>query len=182
MLTWTPDFCPSNPPCRIELYKTVTLLPTFTTDTRILHDPFSEETREITRTTQDRLVDVNWSTPKSFVTLCTHHQGLKDSGLTDQHVFDAILQSSRVKETARWQIKVELGLDKEHPGVPYRVNPDGSFTIPTDRASLAWTLEDGSPGPLPAISTPDRARARAAANSAVLRVSRPSGTSTVTVE
>jgi len=46
MLTWTPDFCPSNPPCRIELYKTVTLLPTFTTDTRILHDPFSEETRE----------------------------------------------------------------------------------------------------------------------------------------
>jgi len=60
---------------------------------------------------------VDWTRPKSFVTLCPHHRGLKDSGLTDQQVFDAILQSSRVKEAARWAVKVELGLGKEHPGV-----------------------------------------------------------------
>jgi len=107
---------------------------------------------------------------------------LRDGGLDDQQLFNAILQSSRVKETARWQIKLELGLDKEYPGVPYRVNPDGSFTIPTDRASLAWSLQDGSPGPLPSINTADRVRARAAANNAVAAVSRPSGTSAVTVE
>ena len=127
-------------------------------------------------------IERDWSAVKSVLRYCTHHQSLRDGGLDDQQVFNAILQSSRVKETARWQIKLELGLDKEHPGVPYRINPDGSFTIPTDRASLAWSLQDGSPGPLPVINAADRARARAAANSAVLGVSRPSGTSTVTVE
>jgi len=145
MLTWTPDFCPSNPPCRLEIER-------------------------------------DWSAVKSVLRYCAHHQSLRDGGLDDQQLFNAILQSSRVKETARWQIKLELGLDKEYPGVPYRVNPDGSFTIPTDRASLAWSLQDGSPGPLPSINTADRVRARAAANNAVAAVSRPNGTSTVTVE
>ena len=124
---------------------------------------------------------VDWTRPKSFVTLCPHHRGLKDSGLTDQQVFDAILQSSRVKEAARWAVKVELGLDKEHPGVPYRINADGSFTVLTDSASLAWE-KDGQPGPLPTIRGVDRNRARTAALSAVSATSRPIGTSTVTVE
>ena len=118
----------------------------------------------------------------ALVRLCPHHQSLKDSGLTDQQVFRAIVQSSRLKERARWEVKLSLGLDKEHPGVPYRVNADGSFTIPTDRASLAWMLPDGSVGPLPTISTADRNVARTNALAAVLLVERPAGTSTLTVD
>ena len=124
---------------------------------------------------------VDWTRPKSFVTLCPHHRGLKDSGLSDQQGFDAILQSSRVKEVARWAVKLELGLDKEHPGVPYRINADGSFTVLTDSASLAWE-KDGQPGPLPMIRGIDRNRARTAALSAISATSRPIGTSTVTVD
>jgi len=124
---------------------------------------------------------VDWNRPKSFIILCPHHQGLKDSGLTDQQVFDAVVQSSRVKEAARWAVKLELGLDKEHPGVPYRINVDGSFTVLTDPASLVWE-KDGQPGPLPAIRGVDRNRARTAALAAVSATSRPIGTSTVTVE
>jgi len=125
---------------------------------------------------------VDWTRPKSVITYCPHHQGLKDSGLTDQQVFDAILQSSRVKEAARWAVKVELGLDKEHPGVPYRINADGSFIVLTDAASLVWTLPDGTAGPLPTIRGVDRNRARTAALAAVCATARPIGTSTVTVE
>ena len=124
---------------------------------------------------------VDWTKPKSFITLCPHHRGLKDSSLTDQQVFDAILQSSRVKEAARWAVKVELGLDKEHPGVPYRINADGSFAVLTNPASLVWE-KDGAPGPLPIIRQQDRNRARTSALSAVSATSRPIGTSTVTVE
>lgn len=127
-------------------------------------------------------IERDWSGVKQFIRVCPHHQGLRDGGLNDQQAFAAILQSSRVKETARWATKVELGLNKEHPGVPYRVNADGSFTVPTDRASLAWTAPDGSIGPLPNINNADRVRARTAANNAVLLVSRPAGTSQVTVE
>ena len=124
---------------------------------------------------------VDWTRPKTFITLCPHHQGLKDSGLTNQQVFDAILQSSRVKESARWAVKVELVLDKEHPGVAYRTNADGNFTVLTDPASLAWE-KDGQPGPLPTIRGVDRNRARTAALAAVSATSRPIGTSTVMVE
>ena len=124
-------------------------------------------------------IERDWSAPRRFVRRCAHHQSL---GLPDQALFDAILQSSRVKEAARWAVKVELGLNKEHPGVRYRTNADGSFTVLTDAASLAWTREDGTAGPLPTIRNQDRTRARTAALNAALTVSRPAGTSTVTVE
>jgi hypothetical protein len=122
---------------------------------------------------------VNWTTPKAFLSVCPHHQGL---GLSDQQRFDAILQSSRRKEAARWAVKVELGLDKEHPGVPYTKNADGSFTVTTDPALLGWTLPDGSPGPLPTIRNPDRNRARSAALLAVGLVQQATGASAVTVD
>ena len=124
-------------------------------------------------------IERDWSAPRRFVRRCAHHQSL---GLADQPLFDAILQSSRVKEAARWTVKVELGLDKEHPGVRYRTNADGSFTVLTDAASLAWVREDGTAGPLPTIRNQDRTRARTAATTAASTVSRPTGTSTVTVE
>ena len=116
-----------------------------------------------------------------IVRYCPHHQSLRDGGLTDQQVFRAIVQSSRLKERARWEIKLSLGLDKQHPGVPYRVNPDGSFTVLTDRASLAW-MKDDLVGPLPTISPADRTRARTAAVNAIANLERPLGVSAVTVD
>ena len=124
-------------------------------------------------------VSINWNVPKSIITLCPHHKGL---ALSDQQVFEAILQSSRVKEKARAAVKRELGLDKEHPGVPYRVNANGSFTVLTDPAVLVWTAPDGSPGALPAIRNQDRNRARTAALLEAGLVEQKVGMSTVTVE
>ena len=75
---------------------------------------------------------LNWATPKRLITLCPHHQNVKDTlALSDTGVFTAILQSSRFKERARWEAKLELGLDKEDPGVAYRVEPNGDFVIMT---------------------------------------------------
>lgn len=91
------------------------------------------------------------------------------------------MQSTRLKERARWAIKVSLALDKEHPGVPYRVKAGGDFEILTDRASLAWRKDDGSAGALPSISTLDRERARIAALDATATIERSVGTSTFTV-
>jgi hypothetical protein len=122
---------------------------------------------------------LNWTNPKSFLSTCPHHAGL---GLSDQQRFEAILQSSRVKEKARAAVKRELGLDKEHPGVPYRTNADGSFTVFTDPAVLGWTAPDGSIGTLPTIRNNDRNRARSAALLESGLVEQRIGMSTVTVE
>ena len=75
---------------------------------------------------------LNWTIPKSLISLCSHHQNVKNSNaLDDTGIFTAILQSSRLKEKARWEAKLELGLDKEDPGVAYRVEPSGDFVIMT---------------------------------------------------
>jgi len=123
-------------------------------------------------------IERDWSAVRQFLTICAHHKSL---GLTGQQIFRALLQSTRLKERARWEIKLSLGLNKQHPGVPYRVNPDGSFTILTDRASLAWRLDDGSAGPLPRVSDADRTAARTVALAAIASIERPLGTSTLTV-
>lgn len=99
-----------------------------------------------------------------FLELCSHHRGLRDGGLTDEQLFAAILQSSRVKEVARWAIKQHLGLDKEHPGVPYLVLGDGSISI------------------RPGLTGQARTAARTVAATAIATVSRPQGTSLVTVD
>ena len=126
---------------------------------------------------------INWTTPKRFIALCPHHQNVKNTNaLDDAGIFTAILQSSRVKEKARAAVKRELALDKEHPGVPYRVNADGSFTVLTDPAVLGWTAPDGSPGTLPTIRNNDRNRARSAALLEAGLVEQRAGMSTVTVE
>ena len=110
-------------------------------------------------------LEPDWSKLNAVVRYCNHHRKIKDdAGLTDQQVFEAILQSSRVKERARWEAKLELGLDKENPGVPYRVEPDGNFTILTGAKGANLVAM----------------RARIAA--AVAPISKPIGTSTITVE
>ena len=68
-----------------------------------------------------------------FIKCCSYHQSLRDSGLIDEQVFAATKQSVIVRESARWAAKLSLGLDKEYPGVPYRVEPDGTFTLGVQR-------------------------------------------------
>jgi hypothetical protein len=69
---------------------------------------------------------------KAAIRLCSFHQAKKDSGLTDAEVFDDLHKGQQARETARWIAKVSLGLDKEHPGVPFKVEQDGIFTIGKD--------------------------------------------------
>lgn len=98
---------------------------------------------------------------------CRHHQSLKDGGLTDAQVFAAVLQSSRVKEAARWAVKLELialgDMTEANPGVLYTVGQDGNFTIDTGKTGLELTT----------IQT--------AVSTALVAVTQPIGTSTVTV-
>lgn len=93
---------------------------------------------------------------------CPHHQSLRTGGLTDAQVFDAVKQSSRVKEAARWTVKTQRGL-AENVSVPYTVGADGNFTIQAGVSGGALTT------------------LRTAVTTAVNAVSRPAGTSTVTV-
>ena len=94
--------------------------------------------------------------------------------LDDQALFAVVLQSSRVKEAARWAAKVQLGLDKEHPGVPYRVESNGNFVIGVDRET--GTRMTGWPN-----AGANRTNLITAINDAVQQVTRPLGTSTLTV-
>ena len=127
-------------------------------------------------------MESDWIVLKQFTRLCAHHQSLRDGGLTDQELLRAHRASWAVKETARAVVKAELGLDKEHPGVAYLINADGSFTMLTDPVSLIWVSPDGSLGPLPVIRQNDRNRARTRALAAIEPIEKPVGTSTVTVE
>lgn len=52
-------------------------------------------------------------------------------GKKDQEIFDAIHAAAKELNYACYALKVHLGLDKEHPGLPYSVNDDGGFTIHT---------------------------------------------------
>lgn len=113
-------------------------------------------------------IERDWSKIVRFVRCCPHHQSLRDSGLDDQRVFAAILQSSRVKEAARAAAKTELGLDKEHPGLPFTVAADGSITV------LTGINGERTNGLV-------RALVRTAVDAAVALVEKPEGTSTVTV-
>lgn len=99
-----------------------------------------------------------------FISLCPHHKRMLDSGMQEQEVFDAIVQSSRLKEAARWSVKVRMGLDKEHPGVPYSVDANGNFTIVSGAVGAA------------------RAALRSGVADDIAGVRKPAGTSTVSVE
>jgi hypothetical protein len=111
-------------------------------------------------------IERDWSGPRQFIKTCAHHQGLLNT-LGAANAFMAILQSSRVKETARWEAKQELmarGLaDKEMPGVPYIVASNGNFTL--------------TPGGNNTVKNAIRARIATALQS----VEQPQGTSTMSV-
>jgi len=126
MKRWTPDFCPSNPPCVIEL-------------------------------------GADWTAPRGFARMCSHHQAMRDGGMRDVEVFRSIVQTSRVKEVARYRIKTELALSKE-VSIPYRVEPDGRIVIESGERGARLT----------------ELRGKVAA--ALALIERPTGTSAVEVE
>jgi len=120
------------------------------------------------------LTEGDWSNPKRIISLCPHHKSVKDNNaLTDNQLFRSIIQSNRVREYARYAAKVYLKLDKEHEGVPYRVETDGSFTLGLDKDGVTMT---GWP-----IRKIDRDKLNAAISEAILSVERPVGTSTVRI-
>lgn len=52
--------------------------------------------------------------PVTFIQMCNRHQNIKTLfGLTDAQVHSVIVFSSRRRERARWEAKLELALDKE---------------------------------------------------------------------
>lgn len=52
--------------------------------------------------------------PATFVQLCNRHENIKNLlGLTDAQLHAIVVFSSRRRERARWEAKLELGLDKE---------------------------------------------------------------------
>lgn len=67
--------------------------------------------------------------------MCSHHAGLMASHSPDE-VFRAIRNSSSAKEKARWAAKQYLKLDKEHPGVAWRTDPDGGIAIDLTQFNL----------------------------------------------
>ena len=112
-------------------------------------------------------IEPDWSAAKRFVRICPHHEAVRSQhALDDQGLFMAILQSSRAKEAARYAAKTQLGLDKNHPPLPYTVATDGGFIIHTDVPSASAA----------------RVAARIAARNAAAEINRPPGTSTVEVD
>ena len=132
---------------------------------------------------------VRWDIPKSVLTLCPHHKALKDAGRTNDEVFKVMLQSCRVKEAARYKIKQDLDLDNKiinpdtglvyaatgdkYPGIPYRVESDGSFTLGINR--LGEKLAE-----LPTRKS-EKDALIAAVNAEVDKVAKPTGTSSVRI-
>ena len=110
-------------------------------------------------------IERDWSAPRAFSSRCTHHQSLQSTlGLSDAQLFTVILQSSRCKEIVKWALKSHMALDEDHPGLPFVVNADGSISIRSGLTGQARTA------------------ARAVAAAALLSVTRPPGTSAVTVD
>ena len=102
----------------------------------------------------------DWSAVIAFHHACPHHQSLRTGGLSDQQVYTAIVQSSRVKETARDVTKLELG-SVDAP--TYTVAANGDITI-----------QSGATGA-------NKTKVQTAVTTSLLSVSQPVGTCKVTV-
>jgi hypothetical protein len=105
---------------------------------------------------------------RKFNRLCSFHVSQRAQFASDDELYDVLVQGERVREAARWAVKLELKLDKEHPGVPFTVGQDGNFTLDLDALGLPLTVAD-------------KARAQAAAQAAVAQVRRPPGVRTIAV-
>ena len=61
---------------------------------------------------------------------CAFHAKSK---VPDRDLYAAIVDFNSQREVSRGAAKASLNLDKEHPGVPYRMEPDGSYTLGVDQ-------------------------------------------------
>lgn len=99
-----------------------------------------------------------------IVTLCPHHMRVKfNNGLSDADTYRAIKASYAIREKARYAAKLALKLDKEHPGLPYVVGTDGTFTV------------------LSGVTGPARTAVRSAVDASIAGLERPTGTSAVVI-
>jgi len=120
------------------------------------------------------LTEGDWDKPKRVISLCPHHQSVKDNNtLTDDQIFKTIIQSNRVREYARYAAKMALGLDKETGFVPYRVDADGGFTIGLDTTG---TKLSGWP-----VSGKAKTDLVQAVTDAIANIPKPTGTSVVRI-
>ena len=139
-LIWHPDFCNSNPGCKIDIER-------------------------------------DWSQPVAFLNYCFRHQAMKTSGSTDLQIFTAILQSSRMKETARYAFKENRNLAKDYPGIPvYQFQAPSGATAPYVVIDL-----DGNFIITTGLSGNQLTNVRNFIATKLASVSQPLGTSTVTV-
>lgn len=97
----------------------------------------------------------------AFHYCCAHHQSLRDDGMPDTEVVGVMLDSCRVKEAVREEIRKELEIG---PEVSFRVEASGDIVVRT-----------GETG-----SRHDAAKARAEARAATIE--RRVGTSRVLIE
>lgn len=83
-------------------------------------------------------VSQDWTTCISVRKCCPHHQALRDTGVSDQTLFESVVQSSRVKEAARSAAKeVMYGSPKAGPEIPFTVAADGTIEIVVNGVTVA---------------------------------------------
>lgn len=91
----------------------------------------------------------------------------------DKSLHAAVVQSNRVRERARVAAKVNLALNADHPGVWYRNELDGSFTLGVDANG---TMMPGWPAQ---NNTVKRAALAAAIAAEIALIDKPIGTTSV---
>ena len=72
----------------------------------------------------------------NVIRYCPLHQSAKNTGMTDQQVWDDMRKTGRDREAVRYKVKTLLGLDKQHPGVWFRTETDGMVTIGINRLGV----------------------------------------------
>jgi len=60
---------------------------------------------------------------------CKFHQAMSDSGIKDAQIWDEMRKKATSREQARYAAKLSLGLDKEHPGICFKIEKDCTFTL-----------------------------------------------------
>lgn len=197
MLTWYPDTCSG---CRFELYTETELIPNpdagkvshiysakglfgdvifaqhydhLLSDDEWKENNIIEYVGEVTAPDFLPSRKTLWDRVQKTISLCPNHQSVKDkNALTDDQIFKTVIQSCRAREYARYACKLELGLDKESV-IPYRIEPDGSFTLGVDQLNNKMTQWP--------TAKRDLDKLRAVVNEAILTVERPIGTSEVKI-
>lgn len=125
----------------------------------------------------------------NFGRICSYHQQFRGLGLSDVQIREIIRSSGQVREYARYAAKLHLDLDNKminpetglsyaatgdkYPGIPFRVDADGNFTIGIDSLGVKqqfWPTK-----------TVDRTKLTTAINNYISNIQKPAGTSIVRI-